>query len=291
MTLELTAEQTETFNSLYHLPEIMARKIMRRRRYSQADLDDAVQDGLMALCRAIKEYIPNSEKTMEKHCAIVVGRRIIDSYRSRYGRKQDGEKFRFEAGTVGIEAADSAMASDKRKRKQPSAFEDRHGRRGFDSVEHRDEIKTLMRGLTKLQKRAVYLYLCEDMKVREVGEAIGKCESRAFQLINTALRHIRRHEQTDSALTGISGRGKVDPLLRRGLVAVVTEDGRTIPVTEYAKESGWSMWKVWREARLGRIATVALKGSHDRLVSRKHGVLPLVPVPVAECKAENLAAA
>lgn len=259
--LSLTAEQQVSFNELLPLVSAIATKLLRKRTYQQADLEDAIQDGSIALCAAIRDYDPEINDSLGKHCAYRIWRRLMDSYRSRFGRGKSNRR-KVLVGALSLsETIRGNFSGNSDTVALADTIADPKGESLSAAVDNRDELDHLMRVLTQQQAESLALYFCSGYLMREVADIIDLSESRAYQIIDNSLRHLRITHRREH---GVGVRTPAPQQHRRARKpwAIVGDDGSLMSPKQYADANGITRSRAYGLAAAGKLRTIPIhKGS------------------------------
>jgi RNA polymerase sigma factor for flagellar operon FliA len=160
----------------------------------QVELNDLRSDGVFGLAEAVDSFQPARGIKFSTYGYQRIHGAMVDGVRSRDWVPRL-ERQRAKQGLVNVRAMGSLESPvfDTHRGVRPlgDQLPDPTGGAMSRSLEARESIRRLIVGLPRRQRAAMLMYFEQDLTMKEIGKALGLCESRISQLISGALLELR----------------------------------------------------------------------------------------------------
>lgn len=160
-SMELTPQEMESFTELRKIVKPIARNVTFGRNCANYSFDDAIQDGLIALCVAIQKYQKypkyHENYTIQAFAYSYVERRIRDAMRKHIGAA--GSRRRAFAMSKSDKGLD--MAEDR-------------GTSGFGRIDTHDQVLGVFARLGSRQRMLLRAYFIRSKTMNRIAEELGK---------------------------------------------------------------------------------------------------------------------
>ncbi|MBR0193031.1 MAG: FliA/WhiG family RNA polymerase sigma factor [Thermoguttaceae bacterium] len=207
---------------------------IRARFPNEVELDDLISSGYFGLMDAIESYDLNRGVKFETYCIQRIQGAMLDEIRNldwvprlirsrasklndvthklevRLGREpsdeeiaeamqisvQEVEKLKKETQTVGlVSLSNKCTGDDEKDMNEGDILEDRHSEDPFDSLQRKDLIKLITKGLSQNERLILILYYYEEMTMKEIGATLDLSESRVSQMHTQMMKRLQKQLQ------------------------------------------------------------------------------------------------
>jgi RNA polymerase sigma factor for flagellar operon FliA len=177
---------------------------MARRLPRSVTEEELLSDAVLGLVRAVEHYDPDCGTRFVTYASHRIRGAILDELRARDWVPR---LTRHRARAAGAEDGLRRMipfsrieAERDRTGDDPALeYEDEDASGPFKLVEAGDDCAVLLAGLSARERATVTFYYAEDRSMREIGAALGICESRVSQILKGALAKMRHAAQRPDA--------------------------------------------------------------------------------------------
>ncbi|MDO4573717.1 MAG: FliA/WhiG family RNA polymerase sigma factor [Planctomycetia bacterium] len=204
---------------------------VRSRFPNEVELDDLISSGYFGLMDAIDSYDLDRGVKFETYCTARIQGAMLDEIRSldwvprlirsrasrlnesmrhletRLGRTptdlelaramdltvEEVEKLKKETATVGLVSLNSKWSGDSNERElqEDDMIEDCRYEDPTRSIQRKDLIKLITKGLNQNERLIIILYYYEEMTMKEIGATLDLSESRVSQMHSNILRRLK----------------------------------------------------------------------------------------------------
>lgn len=183
-TVQLEAARSgnqEALNQLiqYYEPEI--RKIACKYFLPRAEYEDLLQEGRIAIFKAITSYDPTSEIPFLHFLRMVIKRKLIDSLRAHNRQKHLNLNGAFSLNNTLSDDQDESFINTIPNAEDPET-------KIIAIDETRSFLKELTRGFSELELKVFQYYFLAGMKQREMAQYLGLSP----KSLDNAIQRIRR---------------------------------------------------------------------------------------------------
>ena len=207
---------------------------IRARFPNEVELDDLISSGYFGLMDAIESYDLNRGVKFETYCIQRIQGAMLDEIRNldwvprlirsrasklndvmhklevRLGREpnneeiaevmqisvQEVEKLKKETQTVGlVSLSNKCTGDDEKDMNEGDILEDRRSEDPFDSLQRKDLIKLITKGLSQNERLILILYYYEEMTMKEIGATLDLSESRVSQMHTQMMKRLQKQLQ------------------------------------------------------------------------------------------------
>ena len=207
---------------------------IRARFPNEVELDDLISSGYFGLMDAIESYDLDRGVKFETYCIQRIQGAMLDEIRNldwvprlirsrasklndvmhklevRLGREpndeeiaevmqitvQEVEKLKKETQTVGlVSLSNKCTGDDEKDMNEGDILEDRRSEDPFDSLQRKDLIKLITKGLSQNERLILILYYYEEMTMKEIGATLDLSESRVSQMHTQMMKRLQKQLQ------------------------------------------------------------------------------------------------